>query len=150
MTAQQTVTLELDDIQAAVLSPRPAPYAGAHILLRIDDRRTGREGLHRLIPLLSSAADVSDPNRQAAAAVALSFQDLKALGVPEDTLASFLREFQQGMAARATILGDTHPKGAVPSEGKEERERPARASAAAPAWATARSGLAAPREGKPP
>ena len=29
MTAQQTVTLELDDIQAAVLSPRPAPYAGA-------------------------------------------------------------------------------------------------------------------------
>ena len=109
MTAQQTVTLELDDIQAAVLSPRPAPYAGAHILLRIDDRRTGREGLHRLIPLLSSAADVSDPNLQAAAAVALSFQGLK-----------------------------------------EERERPARASAAAPAWATARSGLAAPREGKPP
>ena len=39
--------------------------------------------------------------------MALSFQGLKALGVPEDTLASFPQEFQQGMAARAADLGDT-------------------------------------------
>ena len=41
------------------------------------------------------------------AAVALSFQGLKALGVPEESLASFPPEFQQGMAARAAELGDT-------------------------------------------
>ena len=39
-------------------------------------------------------------------AVGLSFQGLKALGVPEESLASFPREFQQGMAARAAELGD--------------------------------------------
>ena len=41
------------------------------------------------------------------AAVALSFQGLKALGVPRTTLASFPQEFRQGMAARADRLGDT-------------------------------------------
>jgi Dyp-type peroxidase family len=107
MTTEPTVTLELDDIQHPVLRPRPTPYAGAYILLRIDDRRAGREGLRRLIPLLSSAADMPDPNQKGAAAVALSFQGLKALGVPADTLASFPEEFRQGMAARAEILGDT-------------------------------------------
>jgi Dyp-type peroxidase family len=107
MTIQPTVTLELDDIQHPVLRPRPTPYAGAYILLRIDDRRAGREGLRRLAPLLNSAADMPDPNHHGAAAVALSFQGLKALGVPADTLASFPKEFQQGMAARADDLGDT-------------------------------------------
>jgi Dyp-type peroxidase family len=38
--------------------------------------------------------------------VALSFQGLKALGVPQDSLDSFSPQFQQGMAARAKILGD--------------------------------------------
>lgn len=107
MTIQPTVTLELDDIQHPVLRPRPTPYAGAYILLRIDDRRAGREGLRRLAPLLNSAADMPDPNHHGAAAVALSFQGLKALGVPADTLASFPEEFRQGMAARADDLGDT-------------------------------------------
>jgi Dyp-type peroxidase family len=107
MTTEPTVNLELDDIQHPVLRPRPTPYAGAYIFLRIDDRRAGREGLRRLAPLLSSAAGMPDPNQKGAAAVALSFQGLKALGVPADTLASFPKEFQQGMAARAEILGDT-------------------------------------------
>jgi Dyp-type peroxidase family len=107
MTTEPTVNLELDDIQHAVLRPRPSPYAGAYIFLRIDDGRDGREGVRRLIPLLSSAADIPDPNQKGAAAVALTFQGLKALGVPPDTLASFPEEFRQGMAARADILGDT-------------------------------------------
>jgi Dyp-type peroxidase family len=99
--------LELDDIQHPVLRPRPSPYAGAYIALRIDERSAGREGLRRLIPLLRSAADITDPNHQGAAAVVLSFPGLKALGVPDDTLATFPEEFQQGMAARADALGDT-------------------------------------------
>ena len=90
-----------------MLHPRPTHYAGAVILGRIDDRRDGRELLRRLIPFVPSAAGPLDPDRKAWAAVALSFQGLKALGVPEDTLASFPQEFQQGMAARAAELGDT-------------------------------------------
>ena len=105
MTEKPTVTLEVDDIQAPLLHPRPTHYAGAVILGRIDDRRDGRKLLRRLIPFVPSASGPLDPDRKAWAAVALSFQGLKALGVPEDTLASFPQEFQQGMAARATARG---------------------------------------------
>ncbi len=38
--------------------------------------------------------------------MALTFQGLKALGVPQHSLDSFPAEFQQGMAARAADLGD--------------------------------------------
>jgi Dyp-type peroxidase family len=107
MTVATGVALELDDIQAGTLRARPTPYAGAYILLRVDDRRAGRELLKRLIPALTSAADPGDPNKQAYLSAALSFRGLKALGVPEDSLASFPLEFSQGMAARAEVLGDT-------------------------------------------
>lgn len=103
MSAPQTASLELDDIQAGVLHPRPTPYVGAYILLRVDDRRAGRELLRRLVPLLPSAASAPGPNQGPGAALALSFQGLRALGVPADSLASFPMEFQQGMAARAPL-----------------------------------------------
>src|SRR6266496_2148769 len=101
MTTEARITLELDDIQAGALRPRPSPYAGAYFLLRIDERRAGRELLRRLIPSLASAADPADPGKQAWLTAALSFPGLQALGVPPDALASFPPEFQQGMAARA-------------------------------------------------
>ena len=107
MGAMTKVTLEVDDIQAPLLHPRPTHYVGAVILVRIDDRRDGRELLRRLIPIVPSAAGPLDPDRRAWAAVALTFQGLKALGVPQTTLASFPQEFEQGMAARAAELGDT-------------------------------------------
>src|SRR5262245_60239280 len=106
MTTEATLALELDDIQAGALRPRPSPYAGAYFLLRIDERRAGRELLRRLIPALASAADPADPAKQAWLSLALSFQGLQALGVPQSSLASFPPEFQQGMAARAAELGD--------------------------------------------
>ena len=105
MTANSTVVLELDDIQAGALEPRPVPYAGVYQILRLDDRHAGRELLQRLIPYLNSVASF-DPKMPVSLAVALSFQGLKALGVPEESLASFPPEFQQGMAARSAELGD--------------------------------------------
>ncbi len=98
--------LDLADIQRGVLGPRPSPYAGAYILLRIDDPLAGRAVLKRLTPLIASAADLTSPLGDAWLAVALSYQGLKALGVPRESLASFSPEFQQGMAARAAELGD--------------------------------------------
>jgi Dyp-type peroxidase family len=105
MTAKSTVPLELDDIQAGALEPRPVPYAGIYQILRIDDRHAGRDLLRRLIPYLDSVA-AFDPKIPVTLAVAFSFQGLKALGVPEESLATFPPEFQQGMAARAAELGD--------------------------------------------
>jgi len=106
MTTETIVSLELDDIQAGALRPRPSPYAGAYFLLRIDERGAGRELLRRITPALASAANPADPAKQAWLALALSFQGLKALGVPEESLATFPPEFQLGMAARAADLGD--------------------------------------------
>src|SRR6266540_4252883 len=80
MTTNASIALELDDIQAGVLRPRPNPYAGAYFLLRIDERRAGRELLRRLIPALASAADAADPNKPAWLSLALTYQGLTALG----------------------------------------------------------------------
>jgi Dyp-type peroxidase family len=99
--------LELDDIQSGVLRPRPAPYAAAYVVFRIDDSKAGRELIRRILPLVASAAHPASPTGDTWVSVALSFQGLKALGVPQASLDSFSPEFQQGMAARAVILGDT-------------------------------------------
>lgn len=104
-TTEAGSALELGDIQAGALMPRPNPYAGAFWALRIDDRQAGRELLRRLIPLLDPVASF-DPDRPVSLAVGLSFTGLEALGVPTESLASFPSEFQQGMAARADYLGD--------------------------------------------
>src|SRR5215470_7454429 len=99
MSADQ-VLLELDQIQSGALRARPSLYAGTYILLRIDDRRAGREMLRRVIPVLASAATPTRPAGDAWVSAALTFQGLKVLGVPQDSLDSFPEEFQQGMAAR--------------------------------------------------
>jgi Dyp-type peroxidase family len=98
--------LELADIQSGALHPRPSPYAGTYILLRIDDRRAGREVLQRMVPVVASATDPAHAGQDAWLSVALTFQGLKALGLPQESLDSFPLEFQQGMAARAAKLGD--------------------------------------------
>jgi Dyp-type peroxidase family len=98
--------LELDDIQSGVLRPRPAPYAAAYLLFRIDDGVAGRELMRRIRPVVASAAHPASPAGDTWVSVALSYQGLKALGVPQASLDSFSPEFQQGMAARAGILGD--------------------------------------------
>ena len=43
MTTENGTELELGDIQAGALMPRPHPYAGAYLALRIDDRHSGRQ-----------------------------------------------------------------------------------------------------------
>jgi Dyp-type peroxidase family len=98
--------LELDDIQSGVLRPRPSPYAATYIALRIDDPRGGRELLRRLADVVTSAAASPTAERDTWVSVALTYDGLKALGVPQASLESFAWEFQQGMAARAGALGD--------------------------------------------
>jgi Dyp-type peroxidase family len=99
--------LELEDIQSGVLRPRPAPYAATYVLLHIDECKTGRELMRRLSTVVASAAHPTSQASDTWVSVALTFQGLKALGVPRASLDSFSSEFRQGMTARAKIVGDT-------------------------------------------
>jgi len=105
------VMLELNDIQSGVLRPRPTPYAATYLVLRIDDRHAGRELMRRVSAVVTSAASPTSPLADTWVSVALTYQGLKALGVPQDSLDSFAWEFRQGMAARAKELGDTGDSG---------------------------------------
>jgi Dyp-type peroxidase family len=106
MSAAPQTRLELDDIQSGVLRPRPNPYAATYIVLRIDDARDGREAIRRLADVVTPASASDTAERDAFVSVALSYEGLKALGVPQASLESFAWEFRQGMAARAAALGD--------------------------------------------
>jgi Dyp-type peroxidase family len=111
MTAATPPTLELDDIQSGALHPRPSPYAGRHLLLRIDDRAAGRELVRRLHGVVDAGRPSSDPAGDGWLTVAFTYQGLNALGVPEASLESFAPEFKEGMAARAALLGDAGDSG---------------------------------------
>lgn len=98
--------LELADIQSGVLRPRPTPYAASYFVLRIDDPNSGRSLMKRAAGIVASADHPESPDADAWISVALTFQGLRALGVPQESLESFPEEFRQGMAERAAILGD--------------------------------------------
>ncbi|HKD46970.1 MAG TPA: hypothetical protein VKB67_04750, partial [Rhizomicrobium sp.] len=88
------LSLELDDIQSGVLRPRPAPYAARYFALRIDDPSAGREVMRRAPNVVASAVHPTSPAGDAWVSVSLTFQGLRALGVPEASLDSFTPEFQ--------------------------------------------------------
>src|SRR3954468_5559000 len=106
-----TDALDLDDVQAGALHERPSPYVGTYVLLRVNDPKDGRALIRRLIPLLSPARSVLDRTPSAWMTVAFTYHGLKALGVPQESLDSFVPEFRQGMAARAAELGDVGESG---------------------------------------
>ena len=100
-----TPALDLADIQATILRPRPMPYLGTHVVLRIDDARAGREFLRRLTPHVDSAAgwwNAATPWLS----IGITYAGLEALGLPKNSLQSFPEAFRVGMAARARQLGD--------------------------------------------
>ncbi|HEY1004223.1 MAG TPA: Dyp-type peroxidase [Streptosporangiaceae bacterium] len=106
MTGPTSPSLELDDIQRGVLHQRPSPYVGTYLLLHIDNPDAGRKLVQRLCPVMEFAQSSSDLAQNASISVGFTYQGLRALGVPQESLASFAPEFRQGMAARAAELGD--------------------------------------------
>ncbi|MFI6955084.1 Dyp-type peroxidase [Nocardia sp. NPDC050408] len=105
--------LELDDIQHILLTRTPA-MTGRYEFLSFDDPAGARAWLTPLIDRVQSAADARATMDSSDRWVTLAFtwHGLRALGVPEEVLATFPDEFREGMAARADILGDTgaaHP-----------------------------------------
>ena len=106
MPATEVFKLEVSDVQATVLRPRPRPYKGEYLILRIDEATQGREMLRRLIPHVAPADDWWVPSLPGWLGIAFTYQGLKALGLPQASLESFPKEFREGMAARAAVLND--------------------------------------------
>jgi Dyp-type peroxidase family len=102
---QTAPKLELEDIQSIILRRRPSPYCGCHILLKIEDASQGRELLNQIRPYVLSAAEYG--RQDTWLAVVVTYAGLVALQVPESSLASFPAAFRDGMAARASSVGDT-------------------------------------------
>jgi Dyp-type peroxidase family len=98
--------LETSDIQATVLRPRPKPYRGEYVILRIGNAEQGREMLRRILPHVAPADEWWVPSLPGWLGIAFTFEGLKALSVPQESLDSFPIEFRQGMAARAAFLND--------------------------------------------
>ena len=93
--SEHSTPLELDDIQSGVLRPRPTPYVATYIVFRIDDRKAGRDLMRRVSEVVTSAANPTSPLADTWVSVALTYQGLRALGVPQASLDSFAPEFRQ-------------------------------------------------------
>ncbi|WP_426560739.1 Dyp-type peroxidase [Angustibacter sp. McL0619] len=106
MSAEEGVTLELDDIQSGALRERPSPYIGTYLMLRIDDVVAGRELVRRLHGILETQRGSAELAESTSVTVGFTHQGLKVLGVPQASLDSFAPEFRAGMASRAAELGD--------------------------------------------
>ena len=59
------MSLELDDIQSGALHERPTPYVGTYLLIRIDDRKAGRELVRRLLSVVDSGRATAEPAQDA-------------------------------------------------------------------------------------
>jgi Dyp-type peroxidase family len=107
--------LELDDIQGLLRHGYAYFDRAAYCLFEIVDRNGMRDWLRRLLDPRVRWIDSADLHASRLAsddcgvAIAFSRQGLRALGVEEADLQTFVPEFQEGMAAphRSRLLGDT-------------------------------------------
>ncbi len=100
--------LEFDDIQHILLTRAPA-ITGRYEFLTFKEPAGARKWLSGILRKVHSAADARasvDSDRRWVT-VAFTWNGLRALGVDENSLATFPEEFKQGMVERATMLGDT-------------------------------------------
>lgn len=105
--------LDLDDIQYIIFT-RPPAFTGRYEFLSFEDAAGARKWLAEIQKKIPSAKQMNSSIEQNKrwVSVAFTWNGLKALGVDEESLATFPEEFRQGMVARAEILGDTgknHP-----------------------------------------
>src|ERR1700733_771374 len=100
--------LEFDDIQHILLTRTPA-ITGRYEFLTFDTAAGGRGWLSELVDLVPSATAAQATMDESDRWITLAFtwNGLRALGVSEESLATFPDEFREGMPARAGILGDT-------------------------------------------
>jgi Dyp-type peroxidase family len=99
--------LNAADIQGFTLRGYNMPFA-RYLFLRVTHVEKARLFLQRLLPLITTG-QLWDEKPETAVNVAFTHTGLVALELPLATLISFPQEFQLGMKARGTILGDVGP-----------------------------------------
>lgn len=100
--------LEFEDLQYIVITRVPA-QTGRYEFLSFRQPAQGRAWLAGILDKVASAQQARElvEHEQRWVSVAFTWQGLRALGVDEQSLATFPEEFRQGMVARAEVLGDT-------------------------------------------
>ena len=96
--------LNASDIQGFALRGYNMPFA-RYCFLRFSDAERARALLKQLLPLVTTG-QLWDEKPQSTINLAFTHPGLTALELPLATLISFPPEFQLGMKARGTILGD--------------------------------------------
>ncbi|MGH9278723.1 MAG: Dyp-type peroxidase [Acidimicrobiales bacterium] len=103
------------DIQGFIFSGYGHLNVGTYLFLEITDAPRGREFLGQLTPSITTAEDWRkrpDGTKEKPPStlnVAISYDGMAALGLSDDALETFSREFIMGMAARAPVVGDAGP-----------------------------------------
>lgn len=99
------MALELEHIQGLVLFGYGNLEYSAYLFLNVGSGAYATAWLSELTPQITAA---HQEKSDSAIHLALTFAGLKAFGLPADGLATFPRQFQEGMATpdRARILGD--------------------------------------------
>lgn len=112
MTSSTAPALELEDTQGNILRGYGMRYA-AYVFLRFETPQHGRDLLGWLADRVTVEHARGWPGGERpdwSVNVALTYQGLCALELPEAVLATFPAEFREGMRARAErVLGDTGP-----------------------------------------
>jgi Dyp-type peroxidase family len=96
--------LDFPNIQGFVVRGYRLPAAG-YVFLRIEEPARARALLGDVIDQVITA-ERWDVKPDSGINLALSYEGLRALRVPEASLAAFPAEFRDGMASRAGLLGD--------------------------------------------
>ena len=104
-------TPEFAQIQAGIVDFLPKVKHGVMLLARVEKPELARQFLGKtLVNKIAYQQREADPD--VFVTVALTFEGLKRLGLSDEELAAFPKEFREGMEARAGMLGDVrgnHP-----------------------------------------
>lgn len=99
------VTMQLEDIQSIILRERPTPYYGTIIAFKVNNAKVGRQMLAQVLSDVTGSKEWHK-DMQATLSIVMTYEGLKALGVPQSSLDSFPESFKAGMAKRADKLRD--------------------------------------------
>src|SRR5689334_24966511 len=104
---------ELKDVQGTILSGfAHLPYA-SYLFLQIKDAAKIKPWLEQITPQITTGEPWDKPSEGARQKpgvtlnIGFTYPAFEVLGLPEETLLSFAREFQKGITARSKTLGDT-------------------------------------------
>jgi deferrochelatase/peroxidase EfeB len=105
--------LDLGDIQGNIVKAygRYGFPVARHILYHVTSAEVGRQFVAAITPLVTTSIPWPDVSQTPLVAtnIAFTYEGLRRLDVPEDTLHGFPDEFSMGMKARRDIIGDTGP-----------------------------------------